>query len=74
MYPFMTVSGVRSSWPMTATKSAVKNMLDYLTKQYGLTREDAYVLCSVAADLRIHEVVDQPNWVVGSMIPLDIFP
>ena len=59
---------------MTATKSAVKNMLDYLTKQYGLTREEAYVLCSVAADLRIHEIVDQPNWVVGSMIPLDIFP
>jgi acetamidase/formamidase len=59
---------------MGATKGAVRNMLDYLTKTYGLRREVACVLCSVAADLRIHEVVDQPNWVVGAMIPLDVFP
>jgi len=59
---------------MQASKEAVRNMLAYLTSKYGLTREDAYVLCSVAADLRIHEIVDQPNWVVGAMIPLDIFP
>ncbi len=59
---------------MEATKAAVKNMLDYLTSNYGLKRKDAYILCSVAVDLRIHEVVDQPNWVVGAMVPLDIFP
>jgi len=59
---------------MLATKGAVRNMLSYLTSTYGLSKEDAYVLCSVAADLRIHEVVDAPNWVVGAMIPLDIFP
>ena len=59
---------------MAATKESVRNMLDYLTKSYGLTREDAYVLCSVAADVRVHEVVDQPNWVVGTMISRDIFP
>ena len=59
---------------MSASKAAVRNMLDHLTKSYGLSREEAYVLCSVAADLRIHEVVDAPNWVVGAMIPLDIFP
>jgi acetamidase/formamidase len=59
---------------MGASKDAVRNMLGYLMKDHGLGREDAYVLCSVAADLRIHEVVDQPNWVVGAMIPLDIFP
>ena len=59
---------------MAATKESVRNMLDYLTKSYGLTREDAYVLCSVAADVRVHEVVDQPNWVVGTMISRDVFP
>lgn len=59
---------------MEATKAAVRNMIDYLTKNHGLKKEEAYVLCSVAADLRIHEVVDQPNWVVGASIPLDIFP
>ncbi len=59
---------------MDASKAAVRNMIGYLSKTWGLSREDAYVLSSVAADLRVHEVVDQPNWVVGSMIPLDIFP
>lgn len=56
-----------------ATKGSVRNMIDYLTDSRGLSREEAYVLCSVAADLRIHEIVDRPNWVVGAMIPLDIF-
>ena len=30
-------------------------------------------LVSVACDLRIHEVVDAPNWVVGCFIPESIF-
>lgn len=59
---------------MDAARISVRNMIDSLTKEYGLSREDAYVLCSVAADLRIHEIVDRPNWVVGTMIPMDIFP
>jgi acetamidase/formamidase len=59
---------------MVATKESVRNMLDYLTQNHGLTREEAYVLCSVAADVRVHEVVDQPNWVVGTMISRDVFP
>ncbi|MDP9232337.1 MAG: acetamidase/formamidase family protein, partial [Actinomycetota bacterium] len=36
-------------------------------------REEAYALCSVAVDLRVHEVVDAPNWVVGAFLPDDIF-
>ncbi len=32
-----------------------------------------YALCSVAVDLRIHEVVDAPNWVVGAFLPDNIF-
>jgi len=59
---------------MEAAKASVRNMLDFLSTSYGLKREEAYVLCSVAADLRIHEVVDKPNWVVGTMVPMDIFP
>jgi acetamidase/formamidase len=31
-----------------------------------------YALCSVAVDLRIHEVVDAPNWVVGAFLPDNI--
>ena len=59
---------------MEASRNAVRGMLGYLTATHGLSKEDAYVLCSVAADLRVHEVVDKPNWVVGLMMPLDIFP
>lgn len=59
---------------MAASKEAVRGMLDYLAHERGLSKKDAYVLCSVAADLRIHEVVDAPNWVVGAALPLDIFP
>ena len=58
---------------MTATKESIRNMIDYLSRSYELTREEAYVLCSVAADVRVHEVVDRPNWVVGTMISQDIF-
>ena len=70
---YYAATGIASDL-MEATKESVRNMLEHLTRTYGLSREDAYVLCSVAADVRVHEVVDQPNWVVGTMIPLDIFP
>jgi acetamidase/formamidase len=58
---------------MEATKRSVRNMIDFLVAEYALSREEAYVLCSVAADLRIHEIVDKPNWVVGTLIPLAVF-
>ena len=68
-----TTTGIASDL-MAAAKESARGMIDYLTRTYELSKEEAYVLCSVAADLRIHEVVDSPNWVVGTMIPLDIFP
>ena len=58
---------------MTATKTAVRNMIGYLTREHDLSREEAYVLCSVAVDLKISEVVDAPNWVVSAFVPLSIF-
>jgi acetamidase/formamidase len=70
---YFTATGIGPDL-MKATKDSVRNMLGYLTKTYGLTAEEAYVLCSVAADVRVHEIVDRPNWVVGTMISRDIFP
>ena len=58
---------------MEATKQAVRATMEQLVDRHGLSREEAYALCSVAADLRIHEVVDAPNWVVGAFLPDDIF-
>jgi acetamidase/formamidase len=58
---------------MDATKQAVRGMITRLEKAKGLSRAEAYILCSVAGELRIHEVVDRPNWVVGMMMPRQIF-
>lgn len=40
-----------------ATRSAVRNMITYLVTEHGLDRVEAYMLCSVACDLKMHEVV-----------------
>lgn len=58
---------------MQAAKQAVRSMIDHLVAVGGLSREDAYVLCSVAVDLRISEIVDAPNWIVSALLPLEIF-
>jgi acetamidase/formamidase len=54
---------------MEAARDAVKRMVDLLSKEYGMTPEDAYMLVSVCADLKISEVVDAPNWVVSFHFP-----
>ncbi len=58
---------------MEATRDAVRAAIRHLEERRGLDRHEAYALCSVAADLRIHEVVDAPNWVVGVFLPDEIF-
>ena len=58
---------------MEATREAVRATIGQLVDRHDLSREEAYALCSVAVDLRIHEVVDAPNWVVGAFLPDDIF-
>ena len=50
---------------MEGARSAVSGMIDLLGAQHGMSAVDAYMLCSVCADLRISEIVDQPNWVVS---------
>jgi acetamidase/formamidase len=58
---------------MDATKNAVRGMIDLLGKQQKMSPENAYMLCSVCADMRISEVVDQPNWVVSCYMPRVVF-
>jgi formamidase len=55
-----------------ACRAALLNMLDLLQER-GFTREQAYVIASVAVDLRISNVVDVPNYVVSALLPEDIF-
>ena len=58
---------------MQATEDAIRDMIDHLGRAHGMAPALAYMLCSTAVDLRISEVVDQPNWVVSAYLPKSIF-
>lgn len=59
---------------MEATKKSVRHMIEHLVSERDLSREEAYILCSAAVDLKLSEVVDAPNWIVTAYIPESIFP
>lgn len=54
---------------MTGARTAVSEMVELLSRRYGYSPIDAYMLCSVCADLRISSIVDVPNWVVSFYFP-----
>ena len=56
-----------------AARGALSGMIDLLSASRGLSAVEAYMLCSVAGDLRISEIVDQPNWVVSFYFPRVVF-
>ena len=58
---------------MEGAKEAVRAMIEWLVDEHGLSREHAYVLCSVAGDLKILEVVDAGVWNVSMAMPLAVF-
>jgi acetamidase/formamidase len=58
---------------MTASQAAVRSMIEHLGRERGLSREDAYILCALAGDLKITEVVDAPNWMVSCFLPDAVF-
>ena len=55
-----------------AAKIATREMIDFLTTNKKMTRDDAYMLTSVAADLAITQLVDGPMGVHAKM-PKAIF-
>jgi formamidase len=56
-----------------ATRRALLELLGWLEHERGVQREAAYVLMSVAAELRVSELVDAPNALVSAALPLDLF-
>ena len=56
-----------------AARSALLEMIDYISATYNMSREQAYIITSVAVDLRIGQLVDAPNVGVTAILPLDIF-
>jgi acetamidase/formamidase len=58
---------------MQATREATTAAIRHIGDRRGGTEQEAYALVSVACDLRVHEVVDVPNWVVGCFVPDALF-
>ncbi len=61
-----------------AARDATLKMIDFLTgprspSKVKLTRTQAYLLCSVACDLHISNLVDVPNFIVTDFLNVDIF-
>lgn len=56
-----------------AARKATRYMVRYLQEAKGLSREDAYMLCSLAGDLKIAEAVDIPHMLVTMHMPKHIF-
>ena len=55
------------------SQNAIRQMIDRLVAQHDLPREQALILCSLVADLKINEIVDRPNWLVSAYLPMNIF-
>jgi acetamidase/formamidase len=58
---------------MEGARIAVRAMIEWLGQEHGLERQAAYVLCSLAGDLKVHELVDAGVWNVGFAMPLEVF-
>ncbi|MDN5857916.1 MAG: acetamidase/formamidase family protein, partial [Pseudonocardia sp.] len=53
-----------------AARDALREMIDHLVIERGFSRQQAYVLCSVAVQLRISALPDVPNASVTALLPL----
>ena len=56
-----------------AARNAVGMMIDFLVHEYDLSREQAYILASVAGDLSISSIVNWPHAQVSMLMPRAIF-
>lgn len=56
-----------------AARNALAAMIDYIMSEYGYDQAQAYIIASIAVDMRIGQLVDVPNVGVTAILPLDIF-
>ena len=70
--PFYGTTGVGGDL-YVAAQDAVRAMVDHIATSYDLGREDAYLLCSLAVDLKISEIVDAGQYIVSALLPEAIF-
>ena len=56
-----------------AARNALAAMIEYIMSEFGYDRTQAYMIASIAVDMRIGQLVDVPNVGVTAILPLDIF-
>jgi acetamidase/formamidase len=56
-----------------AAQDAVRAMIAHLGDEYDLAPVDAYMLASLAVDLKISEIVDAGQYIVSAVLPEAIF-
>ncbi len=54
-------------------RNAIRGIINWCVKNKNMTPEDAYVLASLASDLKISQIVDAPNWGVSAYLALSVF-
>jgi len=59
--------------PREACRRVVRRAISYLVERVGLSREQAYVTCSVVLDLKISQLVNVPTTTVSGYLPEAIF-
>ena len=59
---------------LTAAGNATSRMIDLLAAACSLTEMNAYILCSVAMNLRLSQVVNEPMFTVSAAIPKSVLP
>jgi len=70
--PFYGTTGVGPDLFVCAQDS-IRAMVDHISTTYGLSPEDAYVLCSLCVDLKISEIVDAGQYIVSALLPEAVF-
>jgi acetamidase/formamidase len=70
--PFYGTTGIGSDL-YQAAQDAVRSMINHIVARYALSREDAYLLCSLVVDLKISEIVDAGQYIVSALLPEAIF-
>jgi len=63
-----------SSDAVGAARAATSRMIDFLAYRWGFSAVHAYLLCSVAMNLRFSQVVNEPIFTVSAAISKQILP
>jgi acetamidase/formamidase len=63
-----------ASDPAAAARAATSRMIDLLAERWGFSEIHAYLLCSVAMNLRLSQVVNEPMFTVSAAVPKHVLP